>query len=325
VGVLDRPRSPCAPTPSEDARAAITRGNRREVDEEGDVESHNRIDRVVLQRLVESPSPSSRPSRLDEGRVGGRGCGASRSRRGCRSRSYSGVPVRQRGQETARDPGEVRPERMIVDKEADPMVDTITRDERLHLPESPPGEEQDEEGVQRRDQDPVHQGEPESSCSPIADPRTSARSHAAIATSHRIHSAALTAGGTGRGTPARDPSRRTSPSRAERALQQDGHQVRHQEDPDQRVAVSGARRDVGGPVPRVHVPDRHEVRGPATEETPGGIRAIPGPSPTSGLLRGFTLGIHRTRDRQGEGELDSPPAGSSGLQRSPRARRRCGA
>ena len=42
---------------------------------------------------------------------------------------------------------------------------------------------------------PYISGRPNSSCSPIAEPSTSARSHAAIASSHRIQSIALTTGG----------------------------------------------------------------------------------------------------------------------------------
>ena len=63
---------------------------------------------------------------------------------------------------------------------------------------------------------PYISGRPKSSCSPIADPSTSARSHAAIATSQRTHNTALTAGGYrslhawARSLP------ETSPSRAER-------------------------------------------------------------------------------------------------------------
>jgi hypothetical protein len=63
---------------------------------------------------------------------------------------------------------------------------------------------------------PYIRGSPNSSWSPIADPSTSARSHAAIASSHRIHSTALTAGGY-RSRHAWARSRpETSPSRAER-------------------------------------------------------------------------------------------------------------
>ena len=42
-------------------------------------------------------------------------------------------------------------------------------------------------------------------------------------------------------------------------LQQDRHQVRDQDDAEQRVAVARAAGEVGRPVARVHVADRHQI------------------------------------------------------------------
>jgi hypothetical protein len=49
---------------------------------------------------------------------------------------------------------------------------------------------------------------------------------------------------------------------AAEALQQQRHQVAHQQHPDELVAEGAAAGDVGGPVARVHVADADQVGGP---------------------------------------------------------------
>ena len=52
-------------------------------------------------------------------------------------------------------------------------------------------------------------------------------------------------------------------------LQQDRHQVRHQDDAEQRVAELRSAGEIGGPVARIHVADGHQVSGPGEcEELP---------------------------------------------------------
>ena len=51
-------------------------------------------------------------------------------------------------------------------------------------------------------------------------------------------------------------------------LEQDRHQVRQQDDPEQRVAEPGAAREVGRPVARIHVADRHEETRPDETQKP---------------------------------------------------------
>src|SRR5205814_2656341 len=49
-------------------------------------------------------------------------------------------------------------------------------------------------------------------------------------------------------------------------LEDDGHDVRNQDDAEERVAVAGAAGEVGGPIARVHVADSDEVAGTGESE-----------------------------------------------------------
>ena len=108
-------------------------------------------------------------------------------------------------------------------------------------------------------QTPQISGRPNSRLSAIAAPITSARSHAAIAISHRIQRTmvdrprVVVAARLRQVAPARDAE-----AHGER-LQQDRHQVGHEDDAEQRVAVPRAAGQVRRPVARVHVADGDEI------------------------------------------------------------------
>ena len=70
---------------------------------------------------------------------------------------------------------------------------------------------------------------------------------------------------------------RHHPQPRRQGLEQDRHQVRHQQNPDQRVAEPGAALKVGRPVPRVHVADADQVGRPQKREEP------PQPTPRPGI------------------------------------------
>ncbi len=55
---------------------------------------------------------------------------------------------------------------------------------------------------------------------------------------------------------------RHHPQPRRQRLEQDGHHVGHQQDPDQRIAEPRPARQVRRPVPRVHVADTHQVGRP---------------------------------------------------------------
>ena len=61
---------------------------------------------------------------------------------------------------------------------------------------------------------------------------------------------------------------RHHPQPRRQRLEQHRHQVRHQQDPDQRVAEPGTPLQVGRPVARVHVADAHQISRPQEREQP---------------------------------------------------------
>ena len=108
-------------------------------------------------------------------------------------------------------------------------------------------------------QTPQMSGMPNSRLSAMAEPITSARSQAAMAISQRTQSTkrhrarVVVAARLGQVAPGDD-------AELERQrLEQDRHQVREQDDTEQRVAEARAAGEIGGPVARVHVADRHHV------------------------------------------------------------------
>src|SRR5213594_4455807 len=105
---------------------------------------------------------------------------------------------------------------------------------------------------------PHARGMPNSRLSPIAEPITSARSHAAIATAQhpqgeRGGARVVIAARLRQIAPGHDAEFRGQP------LQQDRHQVGQQDDRKQRVPEARAAREIGGPVAGIHVPHGHEV------------------------------------------------------------------
>ena len=113
---------------------------------------------------------------------------------------------------------------------------------------------------------PQTSGMPKSRFSAMAEPMTSARSQAQIATSHRIHSTNETGARVVIAAGLREVAAGDDAElRAER-LQQDRHQVREQDDAEQRVAELRAAGEVRGPVAGIHVADGHEVAGPGEGE-----------------------------------------------------------
>ena len=108
---------------------------------------------------------------------------------------------------------------------------------------------------------PTASGMSNSRLSAIAEPMTSARSHAAIAISQSTHSATATgreivvAAGLREIAPGDDAELRREP------LEQHGHEVREQDDAEQRVAEARSAGEVGGPVAGIHVADGDEIAG----------------------------------------------------------------
>ena len=107
-------------------------------------------------------------------------------------------------------------------------------------------------------QTPITSGMPKRSCSAIAEPITSARSHAAMAISQSTQSTKFVFGpvvvpaGLGQVAPGDDPQ-----PRRER-LQEHRHQVARQDHPEERVGEARAPGDVRRPVAGVHVAHRHQ-------------------------------------------------------------------
>src|SRR6185437_7076418 len=113
--------------------------------------------------------------------------------------------------------------------------------------------------------------------SAIADPITSARSQAAIATSQRSHSdgpRVVVAAGLREIATGDDAELGGEP------LEQDRHHVRQQHDAEQRVAEARSAGEIGGPVARIHVADGDEItrageREELSEEAPAADRHAP--------------------------------------------------
>ena len=112
---------------------------------------------------------------------------------------------------------------------------------------------------------PHKSGRPKSSLSAMIVPRISARSHRRNRhlgqhPEHGVEPARIL-GAAG----LRQVVARHHPQPRRQGLQQHGHQVRHQQDPDQRIAEPGAAFQVRRPVPRVHVADADQIG--RTQET----------------------------------------------------------
>ena len=143
------------------------------------------------------------------------------------------------------------------------------QDHGLHLPHPPALEVQSSTNVSNAvTRQPQSSGSPKSSFSAMIVPSTSARSVAAIATSASTQSTQLTPRRILGPAGLRQVVPRHHPQPRRQRLEQHGHQVRHQQDPDQRVAEPGPALQVGRPVARVHVADAHQVRRPQEREQP---------------------------------------------------------
>ena len=108
-------------------------------------------------------------------------------------------------------------------------------------------------------QTPQISGRPNSRLSAMAAPITSARSQAAIAISQSTHSTMRDRPRVAVAARLREVASAADAEPHRERLQQDRHQVRDQDHAEQRVAVARAAGEVGGPVARVHVADRHQV------------------------------------------------------------------
>ena len=111
-------------------------------------------------------------------------------------------------------------------------------------------------------------------------PITSARSQAAIAISHSTHRTSVVAARVAVAAGLRQVAAAGDPEPRRQRLQQDRHQVRQQDDAEQRVAVLRAAGEVGRPVPRIHVADGHQVARAREREqlAPEARRWAPGPT-----------------------------------------------
>ena len=96
-------------------------------------------------------------------------------------------------------------------------------------------------------------------------------------------------------------------------LQQDRHQVRQQDDGEQRVAELRAAGDVGRPVARVHVADRDHVAGPGEGEHPAKPRCRRAAPESSSSPPAGWPGQHRS----------APNASRYSTHRRPRSRTNC--
>ena len=113
---------------------------------------------------------------------------------------------------------------------------------------------------------PQISGSPNSRFSAIAEPITSARSHAAIAISHSIHRTIAVPARVAVAAGLRQVAAAGDPEPRRQRLQQDRHQVREHDDAEQRVAVLRAAGEVGRPIPGVHVADGDQVARPGEGE-----------------------------------------------------------
>ena len=135
---------------------------------------------------------------------------------------------------------------------------------------------------------PTAIGMPNSRLSASALPSSSARSQATIAISHRIHSAiddrlrVIVAARL-----RQVAARRHAEPHAQR-LQQDRHQIRNQDDAEQRVAELRSAGDVGRPIAGIHVADRDKIAGTQKGEESLPRRAAASGSRCSGRPREAT-------------------------------------
>ena len=144
---------------------------------------------------------------------------------------------------------------------------------------------------------PSSSGMPNSNCSAMAVPISSARSVAQMAISASTHSATLTGRGKAVAAELRQVASGDDAEARAEGLQQHGHQRGEQRDGKQRVAEGRPAGERRRPVARVHVADRHQVAGPDEGEQPpqpaGGVRD--GDAPVH--LRQAHLGWRRRRRR----------------------------
>ena len=255
----------------------------------------------MLSSVVACTSASARSTSAD------RGCAASPSRRGCRSRCRACRGLRaisSVGHEAARHVAERPAWRATAPRRSSRRCRgsaATTRPSTYRKPRCCSDSTISTSSAVR--QTPQSSGMPKSRLSAMAAPSTSARSQAAIAISQSSQSTIVdgprvgVAAGLRQVAPAGDAE-----ARRER-LQQDRHQVRHHDHAEQRVAEARAAGEVGGPVARVHVADGHQVARARRTRT-AFARSSPSPEPRwcRGLPAGSRLLARAATGRPGLAE-----------------------
>ena len=193
----------------------------------------------------------------------GRGCAASPSRRGCRSRCRAcpgscriSVARDEAGRDAQPDPAApARARRRTTRRSA--------RSARRRAPRRSGSRcccrNRTISTSSAVRQTPQISGRPNSRFSAIAAPITSARSQAAIAISHSTHRTIVDRPRVAVAAGLREIAAAGDAEPRGQRLQQDRHQVRHHDDAEQRVAVARAAGEVGRPVAGIHVADGDEV------------------------------------------------------------------
>jgi hypothetical protein len=200
-----------------------------------------------------------------------------RSRRGCPRRGRAS-PSRGGCRPTARSrapPRHVGAAHEQLEQEGHAHHPDEPDHHRLQPPEPAVLQQQHEEHVEHGDRDPAGSGSPNSRLSAMAVPITSARSVAAMRQlahhpEREPHGARVVVAARLREVaPGDDAELGGEP------LEQDRHQVRHEDHAQQRVAEARPAGQIGRPVARVHVADRHQVPGPGERQQLAPPRAPP--------------------------------------------------
>ena len=238
----------------------------RRVDEERHVEGHRHIDQIVLAggrpaAVVRADPPRLHQSRVEEEIVG-------HHRRAEDANRHEQGAGRQARPQTRNHPHHVGLSLKDLDQETAANGGHKQEDHGLHLPHTPALQVQKRERVEGRDQTAPEHGQTEQELQGDDG-------------SQNLRQVACRDGHLGK-----DPEHQVEPGRILRPaglgqvvtrhnpqprgqrLEEDRHQVGHQEDPDQRIAEPGAPLQVRRPVARVHVAHAHQVRRPKKGEQP---------------------------------------------------------
>ena len=201
--------------------------------------------------------------------------------------------IRQGGDEALDERAPVRPGQDDLHQEGDADGRHQGEDHGLQLADAEAGQQEQEEHIEGRDEDAGEERQPEQQLQ--RDGGTDDLGQIAGGdgdlgqqVERQVHDRGVgLPGGLGQVPPADDPQ----PGRE--ALEEDGHQVGHQEHPEQLVFVAAAAGDVGGPVARIHVAHRHQEGGTGHRQPPAPARPPRGHMDLADLPGEVGIGILR--------------------------------